>query len=188
MALIEPRVHFDAETRAYRGVELRSHWIYETFDIQGDAVVAFVGPVDVRGDDLVDLADRKDGLHIAGRSMLHLIVESFGPDLDRAVMLQRLLVLLAVEGLRRGGARIERRGDDLFHEGGKISVSIATISPVSCLVHLGINVTNEGTPVKTAALADLGLEPEAFARELMAAYAAELGLMSRAAAKVRGVR
>ena len=188
MALIEPRVHFDPEIRAYRGGELRSHRIYETYDIQGDAIVAFVGPVEVRGESLVDLADRKGGLFIAGDSMLHFIVESFGADLDRAVFLQRLLVLLAIENLQRRGARLSRRGDDLYLDRGKISVSIATVSPVSCLVHLGINCTNEGTPVATSSLRDLGVEAEAFGRELIAAFAAELGLMGRAATKVRAAR
>lgn len=188
MALIEPRRHFDPAPRAYRGAELRSHFIYDEYDIQGDAVLAFIGPVEVRGDDLVDLADRKQGLHIAGAEMLHVIVESFGADLDRAVLLQRLLVLLAVEALQRAGARIERRGDDLYHDGGKISVSIATISPVSCLVHLGINVSNEGTPVATASLGDLGVDAAAFGTALIEAYARELGLMARAATKVRAAR
>ena len=54
--------------------------------LRGDAAVAFVGPVKVCDEDLVDLADKLDGLFIAGDRMLHVIVESFGPDLDRAVL------------------------------------------------------------------------------------------------------
>lgn len=188
MALITPQRLVSAEPRLYDGSQLRSHWIYETFDLRGDAIVAFVGGVDVRGPGLVDLADRKDGLFIAGRAMLHLILESFGPSLDRAVFLQRLLVLLAVERLRHHGlGRLQRRGDDLYVDDGKLSVSIATVSGVSCLVHLGINVSRDGTPVKTSALEDFGVDPLAFADELTSAFADELCRMSEASNKVRSV-
>ncbi len=41
----------------------------------------------------------------------------------------------------------------------KLSVSIATLSPVSALIHAGINVSTEGTPVQTASLEMLGIDP-----------------------------
>ena len=130
----------------YDGTQLRSHFAYETFGIRGDSVVAWVGPVRVEGEHLVDLADRKDGLFIAGESMLHFIAESFGPSLEGAVFRQRLLVLLLREALgERGVAGLRRRGDDLFVHEGKLSVSIATVSATSSLVHLGINVRQAGT-------------------------------------------
>lgn len=188
MALIRPQIEVSPTSRPYDGRQLRSHWIYETFDLRGDAAVAFIGPVEVRDEDLVDLADKKDGLFIAGDSMLHLIVESFGPDLDRAVMFQRMLVTLCREALDGIGVeKVVRKGDDLFVDGGKLSVSIATVSGVSSLVHFGINVTTEGTPVKTAALQDLGIEPLAFADRLLTAYADELESMALATSKVRSV-
>lgn len=189
MALIVPGTIVSRDRLLYDGEQLRSHWIYDAFGIRGDAVAAFEGPVDVRGEKLVDLEDRRRGLFIAGRSMLHVIVESFGPDLVRAVFMQRLLVMLAVEHVRgAAGSGLRRSGDDIYIGDGKLSVSIATVSGVSSLVHLGINVTNEGTPVKTAALADLGIEPFAFAETLVRAYAAEIERMATAAVKVRSVR
>ncbi len=173
----------------YTGGELSSHWIYRNWNIQGDALVAFVGPVDVPLTAMVDLADQRDGLSIQGKCMLHFVLESFGPDLDRAVFLQRLLVFLLFEQVQRKvGDRLRRQGDDLFVDDGKLSVSIATVSPVSSLIHLGINVTNEGTPVKTAALSDCGLEAEALARQIMKACHDELAAMALASTKVRGVQ
>jgi uncharacterized protein len=188
LALIVPQTVVSRERRTYDGAQLRSHWIYDVFGIRGDSIAAFEGPVDVRGEKLVDLEDRNRGLFIAGRSMLHFIVESFGPDLVRAVFMQRLLVMSAVEHLvARGVSRLARSGDDIYAGDGKLSVSIATVSGVSSLVHFGINVTNEGTPVKTAALADFGVEPYAFAEELARAYAFEIERMAKAAVKVRSV-
>ena len=188
MALIRPQIHVDTSRRGYDGSELRSHWIYETLGLRGDAVAAFVGPVEVRGDHLVDLEDRLGGLFIAGDEMLHFIVESFGADLDRAALLQRMLVVLARERLIDAGVTGTRRsGDDIYVGEGKLSVSIATVSAVSCLIHLGLNVSNEGTPVPTAALGDFGLEPLEFARGLAEDFANEIESVAFATTKVRGV-
>ncbi|MEZ6197194.1 MAG: DUF366 family protein [Planctomycetota bacterium] len=188
VALIRPSVHFESEPVDYDGRQLRSHWLYETFGLAGDAAAAFVGRADVAGEHLVDLADRQAGLVIRADRMLHLIVEVFDPRLDRAVSLQRHLVHAARELVEeRSGARLRRSGDDLFHGEGKLSVSIATVSAVSNLVHLGINVTNAGTPVRTASLEDLGLDAAATARDLLARFADDLESMGKAAVKVRPV-
>jgi uncharacterized protein len=188
VALVTPATFLTREPREYRGSELRSHWIYETFGVQGDAICAFAGRVDVRGARMVDLADVQAGLVIAGDSMLHFILESFGPDLDRAVFMQRLLVVLACEKLAaRGALGLRRSGDDIYLGRGKLSVSIATVSPVSCLVHFGINVTQDGTPVETAALRDAGIDPFDFAQDMLAGYAHEITQMARATTKVRSV-
>lgn len=188
MALIRPSIHLERGVTGYDGTQLRSHWIYETFGIRGDAAAAFVGPVEVRGHHLVDLEDRRDGLFISGSAMLHFIVESFGADLDRAVLFQRLLVLLARERLGAADvAGLRRTGDDLWIGDGKLSVSIATVSPVSCLVHFGLNVTNDETPVKTASLADASVEPMKFARGLLEDFAGEIEGAGAATTKVRGV-
>ncbi len=189
LALVVPQTHFDGTERPYTGAELRPHWIYETFGIQGDAAVAFIGPAEVKIQSMVDMADRRDGLFIAADLMLHFLVESFDPSLDRAVLLQKLLVLLAVEELTQTvGNRLTRKGDDIFLGGGKLTVSIATVSTVSCLIHLGINVTNEGTPVKTGALCDCGLETQPFAEKVLRQFAMEMASMAKATTKVRGVR
>ena len=41
----------------YTGRELSPHWIYKNFNICGDCIVAFVGEVDVRLDEMVDIED-----------------------------------------------------------------------------------------------------------------------------------
>ncbi len=189
MAIVLPQTRICSTPRPYTGRELRPHWIYQTFDIQGDAIVAFSGPVEVKIDSMVDMADRRDGLFISGDSMLHFIYESFGPDLDRSVHLQKLLVLLAFEILRESlGERVRRKGDDIFLDDGKMSVSIATVSLVSCLIHFGMNISNKGTPLKTGAFEDSPLDSQEFAKTLMARMTNELRSMNLATTKVRGVQ
>ena len=55
------------------------------------------------------------------------------------------------------------------------------------MIHFGLNVRTEGTPVPTWGLAEAGIDESAFARDLLREYAGELTDVHRAAAKVRGV-
>lgn len=174
---------------AYTGEQLRSHWILNTFGQFGDAICAFLGPCRVPTAHLVDLADLREGATIQARQMLHFLAEWFDTDLDRVILRQRLLVALAAEllGELRPQVAVRRSGDDLYIGERKLSVSIATASPVSTLIHFGINVDPEGAPVSAVGLAELGVEPLAFARELMRRLALELESVRGARVKVRGV-
>lgn len=183
------RTLFHDEELTYDGSQLRSHFAYDLTGAAGDAAVAFVGPCKVVGPALVDLDDRRDGLFIESRRMLHLIVEHFDHDLERAVCRQRLLVARIGELLNEtlGELVLRRRGDDLFDGDRKLSVSIATLSPVSALIHTGLNVISEGAPVPARGLADWGLDPRETGERILAAYAEELAGMTHARCKVRGV-
>jgi len=176
----------------YDGSQLRSHWAFEQFGILGDSIVSFVGGARVEADRLVDWVDRRAGDYIASELMLHFIVERFDPDLLRAVLAQRLLVARAAEilnlELRKAAGRVERRGDDLFVEGKKLSVCIATVSPVSSIVHFGLNVEPGETPVSTIGLNELDVHPKNFASTLLQDYVAELESAELACKKVRWVR
>ena len=177
----------------YDGRQLAPHWIYRTFDILGDAVVAFVGPCHVDLSEMVDLEDVKAEAPIFSPLMLHCIAEFFNTDLELAVYRQRLLIVTAREYLEElSGRRVRRTGDDLYMtraDGtpGKFSVSIATASISSTLIHTGFNIETEGTPVPTIGLADLGLEPDIFAAELLRRYTAEIRDIWLARCKVRAV-
>ena len=186
MTLLE--THFSPLERAYTGRELRSHFAFDEFALIGDSAVAWVGPCRVDVGELVDLVDARAGAFIASPSMVHFIVEHFGVALVEAVLRQRLLARLAGDLLReRGAPAVAVRGNDLFADGRKASVSVATLSPTSALIHFAVNVRTDGTPVPTFGLAELELRPERFARELLGRYSAELVDIHRAAAKVRGV-
>jgi hypothetical protein len=173
----------------YTGEQLRSLWTFSRFGVEGDSVVAFIGAANVRGEGLVDLADARAGSHIYSPRMLHFIVEHFDSDLEQAIWRQRLLICIAKEELeaRVAGLRLKRRGDDLYDGERKLSVSIATISPVSTLIHLGLNVTTEGAPVPARGLGDWGLDAREVAEAVAAAYVAEVEGVRRARVKVRAV-
>ncbi|MAB91009.1 MAG: hypothetical protein CMJ90_16375 [Planctomycetes bacterium] len=183
LVALEPRLDYD-------GTQLRPHFIRGHFGLRGDAAVAFRGACHVEGEALVDLADREAGLHIHSRDMVHLLVELFGRPLPHVVMLQRLLTCLVADRVRgelsSDGARAVRRsGDDVFVGDGKLTVSIATVSAVSGLIHLGVNIDDRDTPVATAALDPLGIGVDGFARGVLDDLLSELGGMDDALSKVQ---
>lgn len=175
------------ETISYDGGQLRSHWILERFGIVGDAAVAFLGPCDVRFEHMVDVEDRIARSAISSQLMLHFIAEHFDADFTLAVYRQRVLMASMAEALNRrhGRPAVRREGSDLYDGAAKLTVSIATGSPASALIHAGINVVSEGTPVPTRGLADYAIEPPVFGREMLARYAAELESARKARCKAR---
>ena len=87
---------------------------------------------------------------------------------------------------------VTRKGDDLYltrTDGtpGKLSVSIATVSATSTLIHTGFNIETEGTPVPTVGLAELDIDVPAFASELLHRYTGEVQDIWLARCKVRAV-
>jgi uncharacterized protein len=173
---------------AYSGEQLRSHWAYRSHNLLGDSAVAFIGPCDVRPEYMKDVEDLKAGSRIYSEKMLHFILEHFGCGLDEAVLRQRLLIAVMAENLNRrlGTVRVCRTGSDLYDGKNKLTVSIASVSPVSALIHAGINISSRNTPVPTRGLEDYKIAPRQFAKEILAAYAAECAGVARARCKVRG--
>lgn len=171
----------------YDGAQLRAHWILQVAGLSGDAAVGFRGPCAVARSEIADLADI-DGPGIAGDDMVHLIWESFtATDLLLAVHRQRLLAAQAAEVLTTLAptGRVVRQGDDLFVGAGKLSISIATVTPVSSVIHFAVNATPGGAPVATATLAELGVAPAAFGQALLARLQQEQDSIAEARAKVR---
>ena len=179
---------FIPQTIAYTGEQLSALWAYMNFNVQGDSVVAFSGPCEIPFAHMVDGEDVKDRSRISSRHMLHFIAEHFDLDLEKAVLRQRLLATIVRDVLVewRPKAKIRREGDDLYEGCRKLSISIATLSPVSSLIHFGINVVSTGAPVPAKGLADYGLAPRLFAQEVMRRYAAEMDSILAATTKVRG--
>ena len=175
------------ERIAYDGSQLRAHWLLHRFGLPGDAVVGFRGPCAVKIDEMADLAD-VDGPGIAADDMVHVVWECFtAPDLLLAVHRQRLLAAQAREVLAELAPAfvVRRDGDDLFVGSGKLSISIATVTPVSSLIHFAVNATPGGAPVAIAALQQLGVEPRDFAERVIARAAGEQASIALARAKVR---
>jgi hypothetical protein len=182
----------------YNGTQLSPHWIYRNFDIQGDAIVSFIGPCKVNLTEMVDIADVKAEDSIYSPLMLNFIMEIFNENLTLMVHRQRLFIVAIKEELesrvssKNNFGRIIRSGDDIYivkpdNFKGKLSVSIATKSIVSTLMHTGINIKTEGTPVPTVGLEELGIEPVDFAKKIMKRFNDELTTIRDARCKVRGV-
>ena len=173
----------------YIGSQLSPHWIYKNFGIQGDAIVAFIGECDVKLSEMVDIEDVINDEPIYSKLMLSFISEQFGITLPEGVLRQRMLMCIIKELLEEKGNFVVRNGDDLMINGGKLSVSIATKSITSILIHTGLNIVSEGAPVKAAGLkSELGIDNiKDFAEEIMKRYSEEIDDIILAVTKVRGV-
>ena len=64
----------------------------------------------------------------------------------------------------------------------------ATQSPTASLIHFGVNIKNEGTPVPTLCLEDCGVEFKLFAQKLMFKFSHEVLSLEKATQKVRWVK
>lgn len=173
----------------YDGTQLRSGWIRERTDLSRDAVACFAGPADVPIENMVDMDDVAENAPIFSPMMLHFIAEHTDGDLALAVARQRLMVSIALEELIRltRNTSIERRGDDIYEGNRKLSVSIATSSPNSYLIHFALNIMSYGTPVPTKGLADYDIDPRPFGETVSKRYCEEIESMSHAEKKVRPI-
>lgn len=182
----------DEETK-YTGNELSPHWIYKNFHLQGDAIVAFAGECEVKLTEMVDIEDVINNEPIYSKNMLSFIVEHFNIGLVEGVARQRLLICIIKEALenllqsRLASVTLIRSGDDLFVNGKKLSVSIATKSLTSVLLHVGINIDPTGAPIEAIGLDFLKIDDiKGFAQEIMVKYSQEIDDIMLASTKVIG--
>jgi len=176
----------------YTGAELAPHWIYKNHNIQGDAIVSFIGECEVKLAEMVDITDVLENSPIYSKKMLHFIAEHFNMPLIEGVVRQRLLVTIANEVIMSylpSPDRVFRKGDDLFYNDGKLSVSIAAKSLNSVLIHLGINIDAVGAPVHASGLeSDMNIKNhEEIAKKIILNYCNEYDEILNASCKVRGV-
>lgn len=180
--------YFHEKITSYTGHQLSSLWAYRNFGLQGDSIVSFRGPCRVEPAEMVDVEDVVGGSSIYGPDMLHFIVEHFGESLEKGVLRQRLLIAIVKDALNK--TELVRNGDDLYMGDGKLSISIATASPVSIMIHAALNVVSRGTPVKAAGLFDMGYNEgdiPALGKRICGLYAQEMSSVRMACCKVRGV-
>lgn len=172
----------------YDGSQLRPLFCYENFGLKGNAMISWVSPTNVTLEHMVDYEDKIQLEKICGDQMLHFMIEFFPANLAFGVMAQRLLASIIKDIIIQStnkGLKLSRKGDDIYVGGGKLSISIASVSAVSTLVHFAVNITNKGTPVKTASLEDLKIKPDAFAKEVLSAFSLEFDDVIWATQKVK---
>jgi hypothetical protein len=177
----------------YTGLELAPHWIYKKFQLQGDAIVAFCGECEVKLSEMVDIEDVINNEPIYSKNMLSFIVEHFNIDLVEGIFRQRLLITIIKESLEKlltlhaSRFTLHRSGDDIFINDKKLSVSIATKSLTSVLIHVGINIDPSGAPVDAIGLNSLNITNiSEFASDVMLKYSQEIDDIILASTKVTG--
>lgn len=187
------QTHFIEKKFAYDGTQLRSLFAYLEHGILGPSVVSWQGACSISFDHMVDGEDLLAQAVIEGDEMLHFIIEVFDRDLFSGVVLQRLFASICRDYLHPqavlalGDEGLKRDGDDLYFRDRKLSISIATKSPVSTMIHFAMNVTNKGTPVKTLSLEDLKMDPKKTAEDVMNLFRNEYVSIVTATQKVRPV-
>jgi len=172
----------------YTGAELAPHWIYKNFNLQGDGIIAFCGECEVKLTEMVDIEDVINDEPIYSKNMLNFIVEHFNIGLIEGVTRQRLLICIIKEILEEKlSVSVIRSGDDLFINGKKLSVSIATKSLTSVLIHIGINIDPSGAPIDAIGLNFLKIRDiKEFAKDIMVKYSQEIDDIILASTKVTG--
>jgi len=183
------RYRFIKDTIDYTGEQLMSHYALDTFGLAGDSIVGFVGKCDVKLKEMVDMEDRKAGKSIFSEQMLHFIAEHFDTDLEKAVLRQYLIVGIIKDILAEGvkNNNFRRDGTDMYDGDAKLTISVATVSPVSTLIHVGINISSANTPVKTKGLNDYKIEPAEFANQVLDRYSKEVERIQVARCKTKWV-
>ena len=149
--------HID-EIFEYDGSQINPSWAFQEFGIYGSSIITWIGPVNITPDNLKDFADV--GLEIKSNNMVNFICEFFDqqpPNMRVAYLRQRLLVMIFREILNEYGVQTEREGDDIFVDGRKLSISIASVSLSSAKIHFALNLEDKGTPsdVETIGLYDI---------------------------------
>ena len=182
---------FINKKQKYTGEQLCSLYAYLNHGLLGDSIISWVGACDVTLEHMVDGEDLLEKAKIQSDEMLHFIVEKFDAPLIFMACLQRLFAEIVISEIRsqsKEGANLKRKGDDIYWGSKKLNISIATCSPSSSLLHFGINIKNEGTPVPTCALSDFGIEAQSFAKSVMDKVSLEVKALVRATQKVKWVK
>lgn len=171
----------------YTGPELRSLFLYEK-GIKGDGVLSWVGSCDVKTQDLVDAEDKVTNDFIKSKKMVHFVAEFFHKDVFFAICVQRLTAEIVIDVLNSLSSKtFVRKGDDIYCDHKKLNVSIATVSPLSALMHFGVNIDSEGAPVPAVGLKDLNIDPDTFAKQVLSRLKEELESIYAASVKVFSV-
>jgi len=181
-------IRFVEEKLKYDGSQLSSHFALKKFSVQGDSILVFKGPMDIEENKIADLEDLLAGKLIRSGMMLHFIVELFNESLECCILKQRILVRLAADIIsNQSGVQLTVKGDDLYIDDKKLSVSIAAPSPVSIMIHFGINISTKDVPVKAASLQDLNLAPDDIGRLIADSFKKEMESVKWAVCKVKAV-
>jgi uncharacterized protein len=180
------KAKFIDQIMTYDGSQLRSLYAYQTQNILGDSIICWRGPCDVDPKHMKDGEDLFAGEKIYSENMLHFVIEAFEVNLRTMVALQRLFTSILKDTLQDMNPVliVHRDGDDLFIDRNKLSVSIASIGPISAMIHCGINISSKNTPVQTLGLEELKIDDKIFADQVLQKFSQEYVSIREACQKV----
>lgn len=173
----------------YDGSQLHHAFAYEQVRELGATICYFRGAANVKNH-LVDLEDSLADDFIKSDEMWHFIIEIPEATITEMVIWQRLFISMCIDQLKSGGKnifKITRNGDDIMVGSRKLSVSIATLSRFSGLIHVGINIeVGKGCPVAAIGLGNI-ISPASyliFGKEMATAFVKEYDDVKNATFKV----
>lgn len=185
---------FVEENMCYDGSQIRPLWALDKLNIKGSSIISWIGPMEIDPLKIIDVEDT--GIEIKSDKMIHFIVEHFDSqptNIKLCYHRQRILVMILKDLISKWGVQSTRNGDDLFVDGGKLTVSIASISSTSMKIHLGVNITSEGTPkdVKTRGILEIeGINEKniiELINNVLKSYADEIKSIERDISKTRSL-
>ncbi len=202
-------IHIESNPINYTGDQLRSLFNYTVSKHRGDSIVAFTGQMSVTTEHMVDMEDVIDCDYIWSPLAINFIIEIFSIPIETAVLYQRAFMRVVADVLisMLKERKIETfsvflKGDDILISRApdqgetsdllrKLSVSIATVSHMSGLIHAGINISvDEKIPVPAIGLEQLFTVPEdisQFIERVCYDFRDFVFSVKQAAVKVRGV-
>lgn len=182
------------DEQLYDGRQLSSLYAYLNYNLLGDSILSWAGPCDVKLEHMVDGEDLNAKAKICSDQMIHFVIEYFESDLFFGVAIQRIFAAIVIDVLKELSNNTDltqalfRQGDDVFVDDQKFSISVATKSPTSILVHFAVNVVNAGTPVKTISLSDFAVDPKEFSMNSAQLLINEIKSIKQATQKVKWVK
>jgi hypothetical protein len=157
----------------FSGHQLRGNWARENFSLEGESMVAFLGPFNPRSQMEVFPPSCE---RFRKRRMLHLVVEHLHTDWEKLHLQQRLLVYVLKEKLnhRLKGDVIQRWGSNLFCESAQITVAASMLTATSAVIYIGVNIEGGEPECKLWGLEEGGIDPLELAQVVMDQYVFEV--------------
>jgi hypothetical protein len=184
----------------YDGSQISSHFTAEKYGIIGESILVFRGGMKLSPKEMVDVKDiiRESHLSeilISSDDSLHFIIEEFDiqpPNMEIEYYRLRILTQTVIDILNDKNVEVERNGTDIFIDGNKLNVGIATIGISSSKIHFGLNILNTGVPehVQATGLLDIGIEEkeiQSLAIRIAENYAKEILRIKEDVAKTRTI-
>ncbi|MFO7967892.1 MAG: DUF366 family protein [Archaeoglobaceae archaeon] len=174
-------VFIDSEL-GYDGSQIKSLWAYCEAGVKEDSIISFVGSCEIDGDAQVDLEDMVLQEKIYSPKMLHFIIEHFDEVSLRLIRTRQRFLAYLIQEIINEERKVSRKGDNLFWNGKKLTISMATISPVSAKIHFGVNVESD----THSSLQEIGYpDPKQLALEVCRRYSREIEEIEEGVRKTR---